>query len=103
MHTLFIVMGSMITSSLLWIIPLLLLDKTKPYEESAESMTYEENADSFFDEQLYADTFQEEIHSQSSYTQSSYTYSIVDEMINTAFANKVVIQKLRVDFAFSKN
>ncbi len=98
MHTLFIVMGSMITSSLLWIIPLLLLDKTKPYEESAESMTYEENADSFFDEQLYADTFQEEIHSQ-----SSYTYSIVDEMINTAFANKVVIQKLRVDFAFSKN
>ncbi len=98
MHTLLIVMGSMITSSLLWIIPLLLLDRNKPDEESAEPLTYENNADSSVDEQIYEDTLQEEINSQ-----SSYTYSIVDEMINTAFANKVVIQKLRVDFAFSIN
>ncbi len=98
MHTLLIVMGSMITSSLLWIIPLLLLDRNKPDEESAEPLTYENNADSSVDEQICEDTFQKEINSQ-----SSYTYSIVDEMINTAFANKVVIQKLRVDFAFSIN
>lgn len=99
MQTFLIVMGSLVASSLLWIIPLLLMDRNKPDEESIQDQNVqEESAEKDCDEQKYTEEAFEEID-----TTSLYAFSIVDELINVAFENKIVSKRVSEEYSFSIN
>jgi hypothetical protein len=99
MQTFLILMGSLVASSLLWIIPLLLMDRNKPDEESIEEQKMqEESAEKDCDGQVYSDEAFEEIENT-----SFYAFSVVDELINVAFENKIVSKRVSEEYAFSIN
>ncbi|MEO7802800.1 MAG: hypothetical protein ABIR81_12405 [Ginsengibacter sp.] len=99
MQTFLIVMGSLVASSFLWIIPLLLMDRNKPEEDSTQEQNLQETSEeNECEEQVYSEERLEEAA-----TNSFYAFSIVDEMINVAFEDKIVSKRVSEEYAFSIN
>lgn len=99
MQTFLIVMGSLVTSSLLWITPLLLMDRNKSDEDEMEQQTSQhDSAENQKEEKVYSDEELEEVD-----LKSFYTFDLVDEMINVALANKIVSKEISMEYAFSIN
>ncbi len=99
MQTFLIVMGSLVASSFLWIIPLLLMDRNKLDEDSTQEQNLQETSEeNDCEEQVYSEEPLEEAG-----TNSFYAFSIVDELINVAFENKIVSKRVSEEYAFSIN
>ncbi len=99
MQTILIVMGSLVTSSILWIVPLLMMDRNQPQEEATEEQNEDEDCNEKDETELvFADEPLEEMN-----VNSFFTYSIVDELISVALAKKIVSKEVSAEFAFSIN
>ncbi len=97
MQTFLIVTGSLLTSSLLWIIPLLMMDRNKPEEEIEDQQPVPETINDV-PEEVYTDENIEEMD-----VTSFFAYNIVDELITVALAKKIVSREVSAEYAFSVN
>lgn len=74
------------------------MDRNKSDEEVTDQPTAEDTNEKDCEEKVFADD-----HLEKADVSSFYAYSIVDELINVAFQNKIVSKKMSEEYAFSIN
>ena len=98
MQTFTIVFCSVMISSIIWIVPLLLLGKHKMVEEVQDVEISEAIEYNYIKDSIAKDNFYNEVEAE-----CAYSYDIDDVMVTVAAASKIAGKIVSKDFAFSIN